>query len=101
MLTLTGILLHQNELKAFMDLTTIGQWTYALKEWGPPEKIHVPTLTLREKMFIDQYLPNSTAHDIHNQMSFTFDANPQKSLEMLENYIKYYRYYSYFSKIIV
>ncbi|OQY55323.1 MAG: hypothetical protein DRR08_13990 [Candidatus Parabeggiatoa sp. nov. 2] len=95
MLTLTGILLDQNELKDFMDLTTIGQWTYAIKEWGPP--IHVPTLTLREKRFIDQYLP----HDIHNQMSFTFDPNPQKSLEMLENYIKYYRYYSYFSKIIV
>jgi hypothetical protein len=51
MLTLTGILLHQNELKDFMDLTTIGQWTYAIKEWGLPEKIHVPTLTLRENVY--------------------------------------------------
>jgi len=101
MLTLTGILLDKNEVKDFMDNTTIGKWSLAIKEWGPPEKINVPTLTLREKMFIDSCLPNSTPFEIHDLINFAFDKNPRKSLEMLENYVKYYRYYTYFSKIVV
>jgi hypothetical protein len=101
MLTLTGILLDKNEIKNFLNLTTIDSWTFAIKKWGPPERIDVPILTLREKMFIDSFLPNSSHKDIHEQMNFYFDEDPQKSLEMLKNYVKYYRYYSYFSKIIV
>lgn len=101
MLTLTGIILPKECENGFLETTTINEWNLATKNWGMPQRIRVPELTIKERGFIDSKLPLQREDEIHNDLTFRFDVCEDKSLSYLADYIKYYRHYPYFSKILV
>ena len=73
MLTVTGIILERNKIKEFFKSTNVKRWSLATSKWGEFQEIKVPSLTVREKMFLDQMLPNSSASAIHKKLKFQFD----------------------------
>jgi len=100
MLTVTGIILEQNEKQGFLDKTNIDQWELSNIDWKPPRRINVPDLTIKERLHIDSLLPNSEAQTIQEELGFFFDSKESVSLEMLKTYVLFYRQSPYFSRIV-
>jgi hypothetical protein len=101
MLTVTGIVLEKEEEIIFFEKTKIKQWELSNTNWDNPTKINVPNLTVKERLYIDALLPNSTAQDIQDKLGFLFDKNEKSSLEMLKTYILFYRQSPFFSRILI
>lgn len=101
MLTVTGIILEQEQESNFFEKTNIKQWGLSNTNWGTPQKINVPNLTVKERLFIDALLPNSDADVIQDKLGFLFDKNNKNSLEMLNTYVLFYRQSPFFSRILI
>jgi len=100
MLTVTGIILEQNEKQGFLAKTNIDKWELSNIDWKSPRRINVPDLTIKERLHIDSRLPNSEAKTIQDELGFLFDNKKSVSLEMLETYVLFYRQSPYFSRIV-
>jgi len=98
MLTVSGIVLKNDEEENFKNITSINSWDYYIKAKDEPLKINAPYVSASEKLHIDQLLPSSL-EEIKDKIKFQFDDNLAKSNEALENYRQYYRFYPNFSKI--
>lgn len=101
MLTLTGIVLEKNELEEYKKRLGIEQWEYSCLNWGEPQIIDIPDLTIRERLEIDACLPCKDPKLIISKLNIQFDIDEDKSIEKLKSYIKYYRHYPFFSKVSV
>lgn len=103
MVTFTGIVIPERDVRAFLRNTTIAKWNFRYRDDRPPVNIVVPTLTIREKLFIDSQLPagRGGAKKIQRGLKFRFDEKEEQSLEMLKNYMALYREYPNFSEIFV
>ncbi|MBD2603332.1 hypothetical protein H6G81_02010 [Scytonema hofmannii FACHB-248] len=101
MLTVTGIILEKEQEIIFFDKTNIKQWELSNTNWGKPQRINVPNLTVKERLYIDALLPNSEAEAIQENLGFLFDKNDKLSLEMLKTYVMFYRQCPFFSKILI
>jgi hypothetical protein len=95
MMTVTGIILENEIIEDFFDKTGLNSWELINKNWSKPLSINIPDLTIRERLCIDQLLPNSTIEEIHEKLGFEFDN------KMLKNYLMFYRQSPYFSRILV
>jgi hypothetical protein len=95
MMTLTGIILEQEKSEEFFDRTELKSWELINVDWSKPFSINIPDLTIREKLYIEQLLPNSTPEEIQEKLGFKFDN------KMLKTYIMFYRQSPYFSRILV
>lgn len=100
MVTISGIILDKSKHGKFLEETEIQQWALSTTDWSAPTSINIPDLTIRERLFIDQLLPDLKPHEIQEQLGFMF-GKENESLEMLETYIMFYRQSPYFSKILV
>ncbi|MBE9055716.1 O-methyltransferase [Sphaerospermopsis sp. LEGE 08334] len=99
MLTLTGTILEHSQAKKFFETTGIDKWELSNIQWQQPQRINLPELTIRERLFIDSLLPQSSAEEIQQALKFKFDK--KESLKMLETYIRFYRQSPYFSRIML
>ncbi|MBN3883276.1 MAG: hypothetical protein HWQ44_09885 [Nostoc sp. JL34] len=100
-LTVTGIILEKEQEISFFDKTNIKQWKLSNTNWGNPQRIDVPNLTVKERLYIDALLPNSEAEAIQENLGFLFDKNDKLSLEMLKTYVMFYRQSPFFSRILI
>jgi hypothetical protein len=101
MVTVSGIILERSNVDVFLEKTEIDRWELKNTDWFKPRAIDIPDFTIRERLFIDQLLPQSTALELHEKLKFKFDKKDNKSIEMIENYITFYRQSPYFSRIVV
>jgi hypothetical protein len=101
MLTVTGIILENSQADLFFSGTDLKNWELVNTDWRKPRPIDIPDLTIRERLYIDQLLPDSNEQDIQNGLGFLFGKHESQSLEMLRNYIIFYRQFPYFSRILV
>jgi len=60
------------------------------------KKINVPELSVKERIYIDNMLPNKTIDSIKNELGFSIDGNESEMISLIENYINYYRQYPLF-----
>ncbi|MFY7832537.1 MAG: O-methyltransferase, partial [Pseudanabaena sp.] len=101
MLTVTGIVLENDKVEAFLEKTNIKAWNLSNINWGKPQSINVPDLTIRERLYIDALLPHTETEEIQNKLGFLFHEKEDISLEMLKTYVLFYRQSPYFSRIIM
>lgn len=94
MLTVTGIILEENDVTEFLIRTDIQKWKFAKTDWGSPLEIRVPQLSIRERLCIDSMLPLHNGEPIYRMFDY---IDPGE----LENYTRYYRHYPYFSKVLL
>lgn len=101
MLTLTGIILDEDNIATFNEQTAFEEWEYHIsKNNGEPIEINVPFLSIAEKLHIDQYLP-SKFNELLNDSEFQLDNSEHKTKKSLQNYQRFYRFYPNFSKVWV
>lgn len=99
MMTLTGIILDEESSEEFFTETGLKEWELKNTNWSAPRSINIPDLTIRERLKINQLLPDSTPEQIEEVLGFKFDD--KNSLEMIKTYTMFYRQSPYFSKILV
>jgi hypothetical protein len=97
MMTLTGIILDEESIEDFFTKTSLKEWELKNTNWSTPCSINIPDLTIRERLKINQLLPDSTPEQIEAVLGFKFDEN---SLEMIKIYAIFYRQSPYFSKVL-
>lgn len=104
MLTVTGIILNARAsgYRSFLNQTRMKHWEFNGLNWKPPIKISVPTMSIKERLKVEEALPlpSSTrkpADRLKKQLGF-WPCNESDAI-LLENYAKFYRSFPYFSKV--
>ncbi|GGX57417.1 O-methyltransferase [Saccharospirillum salsuginis] len=100
MLTITMVKVENEECTEFYNQTDIECWELSNKDWSAPIDIDVPSLSIRERLWLDKKLPTEI-ETIEDELGFQFDSDAEKSSELINNYKKFYRYYPQFSRVLV
>ncbi len=100
MLTLTGVVLKDDELISFKEKSNIENWEYYIGDSEFPMEINVPYLSVSEKLRIDKFLPGGFDSFIDSP-EFQVANSESKTKKALENYRKFYRFYPSFTKVWV
>ena len=107
MLTVTGIVLDASNKPAiaeFKKLSRLKHWQFSNLEWSDPTPISVPTLSAKERIKLDAFLPtNSKDPVVINRLRNKLGYVPGKETDAAElaNYARYYRAYPHFSRVIL
>lgn len=101
MLTLTGIVLPNQGIKAYN--TALKGWKYKCTSWTQPIEIDVPNLTLKERLHLDSILPTETktADLLRKSIGYKIASTESKTKQQLLQYRDFYRHYPYFSKVSI
>ncbi|MDK1197446.1 hypothetical protein QMT25_10815 [Cronobacter dublinensis] len=102
MLTFTGIVLPNNneDKELFFAKSRIEVWPFFNGTWDTIRNISVPTMSLRERMFIEERLPFGTELQIKEQLGFYLGENEEEASEHLQNFIEYYKVVPWYSKVL-
>lgn len=99
MLTLTGIVLNASAQRGFIKKSRVSRWELALPKAGGPLPINVPSLSTRERLFVDRLLPKHKARTILRRLKFLCEDGEEETLKVLTSYALFYRHYPYFSRV--
>jgi hypothetical protein len=100
MVTLTAIVLNDNDERMNEIKDCLKAFEYANFKWDDPCKIQVPELTPKEIIHINSLLPQGEATLAHLKKDFGFAfCHTHCSNEMLESYVRYYKYYPNFHHV--
>lgn len=102
MLTFTGIVLanQEEDKKIFFEKSRIEAWPFFDGSWETLRNISVPTMSLRERMFIEERLPFGTEQHIKDQLGFYLGEDEEEASENLKNFIEYYKVVPWYSKVL-
>jgi len=100
MLSFTGIIIPKNEKREFINKCKLRKWEFCSKGWSDIHRIDIPYLTLRERLFLDQFLPKWSPKVINKKLKFTFEGSSERTMELLAQYKRFYRFYPHFHNIV-
>lgn len=94
MFTLTGVVCGEGGedrlTEAFAD------WEFANLDWGPPTRINVPTLSTKERLRLQPFLPAETPEKtLRAELGYSIGKG---TAGMLKQYAAFHRYAPYFLK---
>jgi hypothetical protein len=107
MLTATGVMVRQADAQAFPELIRLAEFPLSSPNWELHD-IDVPTLSLRERLELDDSIYTAQANipaatcdaaEIAQKLGFQLAPDPKDSLKMIENYVKLYRYYPNYHRV--
>jgi hypothetical protein len=103
MMTLTGIILPTADRNQFIRELNKNKWKYLSLEWDKNKKIMVPTLSIKERLALDQILPNMNGSIklLKKRLNFEVGKNGNESDLLLGQYADFYRFYPYFTKVVL
>ena len=99
MLSITGMVCNKN------DVSEIRRWfkngAFRNLDWKAPRKIDVPTLSAKERLHLEKYLPTKakTGRSLARALGYRIDKSASGHLEKLKQYEEFYPYYPYFARI--
>ena len=101
MLTMTGIVLPSVEHRNLKQ--RMRSWKYLNLEWTEPKIINVPTLSIRERLAFDKYLPikGNSVMRLKQQIPFELGEDETETVEQLQQYADFYRFYPFFTRVVV
>ncbi|RQW62890.1 hypothetical protein EES38_11205 [Vibrio viridaestus] len=99
MLTATGIVLDSSKKDEFFAKTHIDMWPYYSGDWEEPKNITLPALSARERLQIEQMLPDGSYKEIRDSLGFYIGSGERSAKEQMENFISYYRSFPWFGKV--
>ena len=99
MLTAMGVILDKSEKEEFLEKTRIDTWPYYSGSWGEPKNITLPALSARERLQVEQMLPDGSYEEIRNKLGYYIGSDEKSAKEQLENFMSYYRSFPWFGKV--
>ncbi|MBE2167740.1 MULTISPECIES: O-methyltransferase [unclassified Cobetia] len=101
MVTVSGVLVSSEEKSCLLSDRVFGMWPFLYDKNDSILDVRVPVLSLKERLEIDATMPSDDAAAVQSQLGFLFDSSEEKSLNMIESYLKFYRQYPHFSRIVI
>lgn len=101
MLTIMGIVIERAQKIEFIEKSRIESWAYYSKDWKEPINITLPALSARERLLVEQMLPDSNYDDIRSALGFYIGSAEQPAKEQMESFISYYRSFPWFGKVVL
>ena len=99
MLSITGMVCNKNQV------SDVRRWfknsAFSNFDWNEPRKIDVPTLSIKEGLHLEKYLPKKqkTGRSLSRALGYRIDDTGSKHLEKLRQYEEFYQYYPYFARV--
>jgi hypothetical protein len=101
MLTVTGILLHENEIQNFLEQSRLPFWSFFNPKCIEPTSISVPVLSTRERVHIESLLPEAGADDIQKALDYYTASTEKISKEEMGNFVNFYRMFPWYSRVVL
>ncbi|MDN0113189.1 O-methyltransferase [Yersinia intermedia] len=102
MLTTTAVVLENDKAKIerFFKRTRLNVWPFLNREWLAPKNITVPSMSLKERLFIESQLPDASPNEIIKSMDFMLSDTEITTINQLKTFIEYQRAIPWFSKVV-
>lgn len=100
MVTMTGVLINRTREETFFARTGLRDWDLALNSSLDPIPIDVPSLSVRERLFVDARLPELDGKRMTEALGFLCADDEDDSAQLLDSYRLFYRHLPYFSRIV-
>ncbi len=100
MLSITGIVCNKSEVSKirywFKD------WKFRNLDWADPRRIDVPTLSTKERLHLEKYLPTKkrTGLSLSRALGYRIDDSGN-NIDKLKQYEEFYQYYPYFARVSI
>ncbi|MCA3554089.1 O-methyltransferase [Aestuariivirga sp.] len=92
MLSITGAIVPRSDRSAFLERLDVQSWPFVSTDWSEVHRLLVPTLTIRERLFLEKGIMSKNPVDLVAELGFGA-ASDIKMDEFLECYRRYYRFY--------
>jgi hypothetical protein len=99
MLTITVIVGSAEKIDELKARAGLKSWPYANLKWDGPMDIDIPELSIRERLAVEQKLPDAPVIKIHSELGMRFESGLANSRAALGRYIKFARHVPYFAKV--
>ena len=101
MLSITGMVCNKRDVSEIRQW--FKNWAFRNFDWDEPRKIDVPTLSTKERLHLEKYLPIKarTGRSLSRALGYSIDNSGSKHLEKLKQYEEFYQYYPYFARISI
>jgi len=96
-LTVTTIIGPLVEIEAIAK--QLESWPFADLNWNKPQRISIPSLSLREKLAVDRLLPNASAKKLVKKFRLT--EKYSDSVKVMKNYIQFYGHVPQFLRVTI
>jgi hypothetical protein len=98
-LTITTILGPIERIEKIIREGELDNWPFADINWGGPVEIVVPHLSLRERLALDQLLPDADAQKLMQKLNLWLADDEASSLKAIATYIQFYRHVPQFLRV--
>ena len=101
MLSITGIICNKSAVSEIQQW--FKNWHFVNLKWNDPRRIDVPTLSTKERLHLEKYLPTKakTGLSLSRALGYKIDNSFKGHLEKLKQYEEFYRYYPYFARVSI
>ncbi len=101
MLSLVGIVCSPNDRNKIAN--RLKTWRFANLDWRDPTLISLPVLSIKERLHLEQYLPetNPDGKSLVKALGYNVDEDRQSSIEMMAQYSACHSHYPHFARVIV
>ena len=74
-----------------------GDWEFANLQWGPPKLIRIPSLSVKERLYLQHLLPSgsSSGEKLRQKMGYLIDDGQTQTERALDQYAAFHRYSPY------
>jgi hypothetical protein len=87
------------EIEALFQLSALETWEFADINWHGPKEINVPNFGIRERLAIDQMLPDANAETILEKLQLQLAKTPEETVKQMANYVEFYRQVPQFLRV--
>jgi hypothetical protein len=99
MLTFCGLIgddLDRQNVKA-----ALRQWQFKNVNWSRPLELSLPSLSLKERLFLEPFLPSrhGTGRELHNKLGYFIEDSEKRSVEALNQYRRLAEAYPRFARL--
>ena len=101
MLTVMGVVLEKDKVGDFYSETKIEEWEYFSNGWGEVMNIDLPVLSARERLFVEQMLPDGRYNDIVDKLGYYIGESENESELKMKNFMQLYRAMPWFGKMVL
>lgn len=101
MLTVTGVLLHKDEIERFLEQSRLPCWSFFNADCLAPKSISVPVLSAKERVHIESMLPEAGVEDIQNALDFYTASTERVAREEMSNFVNFYRMFPWYSRVVL
>lgn len=100
-LTITMIVGPIAKIEDVIGRVQLDKWPFSDLNWHGTKEINVPSLSWREKLAVDQLLPDASARTVLRKLKLQLTEKYDDSIKVMENYVQFYRHVPQFLRVSV